>query len=185
MSVSFFMAYRSSWKFWQALTPATIRRLLKPRHPFSGIAQPSHLWHSRILPSRPVACRFPWPRHSPSVPATRPLRVDHRASSRSGHVPYPKAPVRARRGSYAGAGQGRDVVQRGIPAIGQMFAWPPTVGGFQRRACRLQSAHVRADIIDRDTGHCAALRVRGELDIVGGPETAIGNLHDPCLCVRG
>jgi hypothetical protein len=32
------MVYRSSWKFWQALTPATIRRLLKPRHPFSGIA---------------------------------------------------------------------------------------------------------------------------------------------------
>src|SRR6056297_1546652 len=39
MSVSFFMAYRSFWKFWQASTPATIRRLLKPRHPDSRIAQ--------------------------------------------------------------------------------------------------------------------------------------------------
>lgn len=38
MSVSFSMAYRSFWKFWQALTPATIRRLLKPRHPFPSIA---------------------------------------------------------------------------------------------------------------------------------------------------
>ena len=38
MSVSFFMAYRSFWKFWQASTPATIRRLLKPRHPDSRIA---------------------------------------------------------------------------------------------------------------------------------------------------
>src|SRR6056297_1341647 len=39
MSVSFFMAYRSFWKFWQASTPATIRRLLKPRHPDSRIAR--------------------------------------------------------------------------------------------------------------------------------------------------
>lgn len=38
MSVSFFMAYRSFWKFWQASTPATIRRLLKTRHPHSRIA---------------------------------------------------------------------------------------------------------------------------------------------------
>jgi len=32
------MAYRSFWKFWHASTPATIRRLLKPRHPDSRIA---------------------------------------------------------------------------------------------------------------------------------------------------
>ncbi len=37
-SVVFSMAYRSSWKFWQALTPATIRHPLKPRHPFPSIA---------------------------------------------------------------------------------------------------------------------------------------------------
>ena len=39
MSVSFFMAYHTSWKFWQASSPATIRRLLKPRHPFPSIAR--------------------------------------------------------------------------------------------------------------------------------------------------
>ena len=38
MSVIFSMAYRSSWKFWQAWTPATIRRPLKPRLPVSRIA---------------------------------------------------------------------------------------------------------------------------------------------------
>lgn len=38
MSVSLVMAYRSSWKFWQASAPATIRRLLKYRHPLSRIA---------------------------------------------------------------------------------------------------------------------------------------------------
>ena len=32
------MAYRSFGRFWQASTPATIRRLLRPHHPFSAIA---------------------------------------------------------------------------------------------------------------------------------------------------
>ena len=32
------MAYRSFGRFWQASTPATIRRLLKPHHPSSAIA---------------------------------------------------------------------------------------------------------------------------------------------------
>jgi len=32
------MAYRSFGKFWQASTPATIRRPFRPRHPFPGIA---------------------------------------------------------------------------------------------------------------------------------------------------
>ncbi|MFC0280507.1 integrase core domain-containing protein, partial [Falsigemmobacter intermedius] len=34
----FFMAYRSFGKFWQASTPATIRRPFRPRHPFPSIA---------------------------------------------------------------------------------------------------------------------------------------------------
>lgn len=37
MSVVISMAYRSSWKFWQASAPATIRHPLKPRHPVSRI----------------------------------------------------------------------------------------------------------------------------------------------------
>jgi len=38
-------AYRSFWKFWQASAPATIRRLLRPRHPFPSIARlPLRLW---------------------------------------------------------------------------------------------------------------------------------------------
>ncbi|WP_442874030.1 formate/nitrite transporter family protein, partial [Aurantimonas sp. C2-4-R8] len=37
--VSSFMAYRSFGRFWQASEPATIRRLLRPHHPFSAIAQ--------------------------------------------------------------------------------------------------------------------------------------------------
>ncbi|MEC5413032.1 DUF922 domain-containing protein, partial [Aurantimonas sp. C2-4-R8] len=36
--VSSFMAYRSFGRFWQASAPATIRRLLRPHHPFSAIA---------------------------------------------------------------------------------------------------------------------------------------------------
>jgi hypothetical protein len=39
MSVSFFMAYRSFGRFWQASAPATIRRLLRPHHPFLAIAR--------------------------------------------------------------------------------------------------------------------------------------------------
>ena len=38
MSVVFSMAYRSFRKFWQASTPATIRRPFRPRHPFPSIA---------------------------------------------------------------------------------------------------------------------------------------------------
>src|SRR6056297_290389 len=49
MSVSFFMAYRSFWKFWQAWTPATIRRLLKHRHPFPGIALKIFDHHPEVL----------------------------------------------------------------------------------------------------------------------------------------
>jgi transposase InsO family protein len=32
------MAYRSFGRFWQASSPATIRRLRRPHHPFSSIA---------------------------------------------------------------------------------------------------------------------------------------------------
>ena len=47
MSVVFFMAYRSFWKFWQASTPATIRHLLKPRHPVSRIALDPRVYRRR------------------------------------------------------------------------------------------------------------------------------------------
>ena len=53
--VSSVMAYRSFWKFWQASTPATIRRLLKPRHPNSRIA-PATAWTTAVtrrIGSRP------------------------------------------------------------------------------------------------------------------------------------
>ena len=33
------MAYRAFGRFWQAHTPATIRRLLRPHHPFLAIAR--------------------------------------------------------------------------------------------------------------------------------------------------
>ncbi|WP_425057150.1 hypothetical protein, partial [Rhodovulum bhavnagarense] len=42
-------AYRSSWKFWQASAPATIRHPLKPRHPVSRIAP---LWLLTHGPAR-------------------------------------------------------------------------------------------------------------------------------------
>jgi hypothetical protein len=37
------MAYRSFWRFWQARSPATIRRPLSPHHPVSAIAR-----HQRV-----------------------------------------------------------------------------------------------------------------------------------------
>jgi len=57
-------AYRSFWKFWQASAPATIRRLLRPRHPFTSIARvPLEILQRGVTiaarPDRCIDCRDP------------------------------------------------------------------------------------------------------------------------------
>src|SRR5271157_1956127 len=76
-----------------------------------------------------------------------------------------------------------DVVELDEATVHEMLARTFAILTRQGIVHRRHLAHVRADVVDRDSRDRRALCVGSELDVVGRPEAAVGHLHHPRLCI--
>jgi hypothetical protein len=90
-------------------------------------------------------------------------------------------------GAYFDAGffQSLYVIEFGVASIGQMLAWPFAVILRQGFVHPRHLAHVGTVAVGSDASNRAALRIGGELHVVGRPESAIRHLHRSPLGVLG